>query len=365
MGLKQIAKTHPAAAKAALPQVLSIARAVPEVSYRLLMLAKIAGIMNSLQRGSGDALLQETVTAAQKLTSDQFEGYARAEVAMELVTQDFDGAWKLIEATKDEREKTRYIGMLAYRLASTDADRAIKLVRENLSEWDRGYKLPALCAAIAPRDLPKAEALAATLEAGTKMRALGWMTEAIAPASRTTAPGRATLLRLWHEAVKAGEASLIVHQAEYNNTDTELMFIIAQGREWGATDVETLALRAFAARPTPEANPWDTGSQMAEKDASYALALLWASPALGRDYARSLVTAWRAAGKNQDSIPSHFITLALAVDPSLADEILRTAPAAQKVNYATYAASYALSSPQKRIERWRSRLGLAVPSDDD
>lgn len=364
-GLRQVAKTQPGAVKTALPQALAMARAVPEVSYRLIMLAKVAGLMNRVERGSGDALLQETVAAAQKLTNNEYEGYARAEVAAELVTQNFEGAWKLIEATKGESEKSRYIGMLAYRLAPVDADRSVKFVRENLSEWNQGYRLPALCAAIAPHDLPKAEALAATLKNNEKMRALAWMAEAIAPVSRTKAYNRATLLRLWNEAIKAGQATISEQRFQYSNGDTELMLVIAQGRQWGAKDVDAIALRAFAARPMRESNAWDVGSQNAERDAAYARALLHASPVLGRDYARTLLTAWRATSKNEGTTMGQFVSLALAIDPALADEILRTAPAAQKVGYATSAAAYALSSPQQRLDRLRSRSGFAVPSDDD
>ncbi len=366
IGLLQLTKTQPAAAKTLLPQALAMARAVPEVSYRAIMLAKIAGAMNTLQKGSGEALLQETVSAAQKLTSNDFEGYARAEVARELVAQDFDSAWKLIEPTKDQSEKARYIGMLAYRLAPTDPDRAIKLVRENLDESNQGYKLPALCAAIALNDLPKAEALAATLKDNAKMRAFGWMAEAIAPYSRTTSFSRTTLLEVWRKAIKAGEAARTKSEFTYLNIDTELMFIVSQGRKWSAPDVDSLARLLFVTRPKREENAWDSGAQNIRDEANYARTLLLASPALGRDYARSLLAAWRSMKINNDSDEStRPFGLALEVDPLLAEEIMSRANPAQKTSYVSQAANYAFSTPQKRLENLRGTLGFAEPDEDD
>jgi hypothetical protein len=353
------AKTKPDLARPLIPAALTAARAVPEVSYRVIMLAKIGDVMNKLQPGSGDALLSEATTTVKQLGINDFEGYARAEVAECIVDKEPDQALALLEPIKDPGEIARYYGEVAYRLAARDPDRAIKLVRDNFTESYAEQRLAGLCHALATKDLPKAEALAATLKGQHKLNALRWMAEALAP----TKPEEA--LRLWRAALDG--SNTVDDDSPYGREQagSQIMLLIARGREWGAPDVKQRALQAVANRPQREANYWDTDDYRVREEAQYALLLSLADPDLARDYAQVLSPVLTRKTKIESYIMEPMVLLTLVTDPLLTDQILRNAPAANLPSYVAAALSWVLGTPQERQKQIRRSVWMAEPFEDD
>lgn len=353
------AKTKPDVARPLIPAALTAARAVPEVSYRVIMLAKIGDVMNKLQPGSGDALLSEATATVKQLGANDFEGYARAEVAECIVDKEPDEALALLEPIKDPGEISRYYGEVAYRLAARDPDRAIKLVRDNFTESYTEQRLAGLCHALATKDLPKAEELAKTLKGQNKLNALRWMAEALAPIRRDEA------LRLWRAALDSSNAADDDSPYGREQAGSQIMLLIARGREWGAPDVKQRALQAVANRPQREANYWDTDDYRLREEAQYALLLSLADPDLARDYAQVLSPVLSRKTKIESYIMEPMVLLTLVTDPSLTDQILRNAPAANLPSYVASALSWVLGTPQERQKQIRRSVWMAEPFEDD
>jgi hypothetical protein len=358
--LRKSATTNPDLARRLVPAALGAARAVPEVSYRVIMLAKIGDAMNKLQPGNGDALLSEATTTVKQLGVAEYEGYARAEVAECIIDKHPDAALALLEPIKDHNEKARYYGEIAYRLAARNPERAIKLVKDNLDESNQGHRLAGLCHALATRDLPKAEELAATLKGQNKLNALRWMAEALAPTKADEA------LRLWRVALDNAGKEDGDQPYQREQASSELMLMIARGRDWGATDVKQRALQALANRPQREASYWEMDDYNLRTEAQYALLLSLADQDLARDYAQGLLPLFMKKKGNMESyMMEPMVLLTLIADPSLTDQILRNAPAKHLPSYTSVALQWVLGTPEERQKQIRSSVWMAEPFEDD
>ncbi|HEY0076527.1 MAG TPA: carboxypeptidase regulatory-like domain-containing protein, partial [Abditibacteriaceae bacterium] len=360
IALRGNVKSRPDLARQLVPATLTAARAVPEVSYRVIMLAKVGEALNLLQSGSGDALLSEATATVKQLGANDYEGYARAEVAECIVDKQPDVALALLEPVKDINEKARYYGEIAYRLARRDPERAIKLIKDNLDEGNQGQRLAGLCHALATKDLPKAESLAATLKGQNKLNALRWMAEALAPTQRDEA------LRLWRTALDNAGTENYDEPYSSGQSASEMMLFIGRGREWGAPDVQGRALQALANRPQREVNYWEMDDYNLRQEAQYALLLYLADQDLARDYTQSLFPLFaKKKGKLDSYMMEPMVLLTLVTAPSLTDQILRDAPAANLPSYTSVALQWVLGTPEERQKQLRRSVWIAEPFEDD
>lgn len=365
-GVRKLSAAHPAQARQLIAPALAAARGVPEVSYRVIMVAKLGGAMNALDKGSGDALLQEALSKTQKLGSNDYAGFARASVAEEIVAAQPDAALDLLRDIKDDNERARYYRGVAYRLASHDAERAIKLVRDNADNWNQGDGLAALCHALALTDLPKAEALAATLDGQHKTRAYRWMIEALMGDS--TPARRLDAQRLWRIAA-ANLSSGYDDQFGMSQISLDEMLLIAAGRNLGLPEAQNKALVSLGNAQTREATYWGNDEYYNRYELNYAITVYLADPPLGRAYLRSLVetSLSRIAQVNAqetDYYAGPLIIAAVLCDPQLADRILRQAPPQQKSVYLASLLNFVSKSQKAREENIQQMLMVGKPYDE-
>lgn len=358
---RKLKQKYPQQARQLLAPALAAARSVPEVSYRTIMLVKLGSLLNNFEAQSGDALLQEATARAKSLGINDYEAYARACVAEEIVATEPETALDLIKPIKDPNEKSRYYGRVSYRMAARDPERAEKLARDNLDEWNQGGTLASLCHALALADLPKAQALADTLKTDNKLRAYRWMIEALAPAHRSEAQN------LWRK-ITSDPASKFGEEYERRQNAVEEIMLIAAGRALGLGDTATKTLQSFGSSAARENSYWSTDEYYNRQELNEGLALYLADANVGRDYLRALVEAslQRIKQVKEQSYYATPLMLAAALsDPKLVEKLLLAVPQKGQAEYLTSLFNFVAKDEGGRAATIKQLLMLGEPYDED
>ena len=177
--------------RALLTQCLVNARAIKEPELRLIFEGQIAGRLLDLgETDRATKILREGQKVAGELSRSALGGFGRGAFAEVLSRIDVPTALALVEGLDDKNEFDRHHGNLAQRLAATqpaEAERVWQMVKQPL--WRDGYAIR-VCYAMAPRDLPRARAIAGKInDPYTQAYTLGQMAFVLGQSDKSAAMG--------------------------------------------------------------------------------------------------------------------------------------------------------------------------------
>ena len=172
-------------------QCLVNARAIKEPELRLIFEGQIAGRLLDLgETDRATKILREGQKIAGELSRSALGGFGRGAFAEELSRIDVPAVLALVEGLDDKNEFDRHHGNLAQRLAATqpaEAERVWQMVKQPL--YRDGYAIR-VCYAMAPRDLPRARAIAGKInDPYTQAYTLGQMAFVLGQSDKSAAMG--------------------------------------------------------------------------------------------------------------------------------------------------------------------------------
>ncbi|HEY8506697.1 MAG TPA: hypothetical protein VIL46_19090 [Gemmataceae bacterium] len=180
-----------------LGEALVHARLVERPDQRVVLLRGIADRLLALgDRGAALKVLDEGAPVARELAPAEWSGFARGHFAETFALFDPGAALELIQALKDDSERTRHAGNIAHKLAGVrpaEAEEALKLAKDD--HYVTPYAVR-VCYRMAPADLERARRIADRIgspqpELGPvqKAHAYGVMAMALAGKDPATARG--------------------------------------------------------------------------------------------------------------------------------------------------------------------------------
>ncbi len=160
-----------------LMQALVHTQGIKDPALRLIFQGQIASRLLDLgDQERATKIFRDGQRIAGELATSAVGGFGRGAFADELVRVDVPAALGLIEGLTDEQEFDRHHGNIAQRLASTqpaEAERVWQMLKRPIM---RDFYALRVCYAMAPKDLPRARAIAARIgDLYTRAYTLGQM----------------------------------------------------------------------------------------------------------------------------------------------------------------------------------------------
>jgi uncharacterized GH25 family protein len=319
-------KSSPAKALLFVEEGVVRARALDQPS-RTYALASLGSLVRQLgKEQAGRKLIDDAAAAAATMGKDQ--ELALGMTAEALAPYDLPRALALLGPLTDRSIRERWLGRVAVAIAGHDLDKALEIPKKfekisNASDRVR-MRIAYLIAASQPaKAIQVAESMDSHSAVKVKTDTFAWMAVAIAPTDRKLA------FALIDRTMALFEDEAEALRGFSNNGGRSVMAarLFGLAREIGYPDLESLAYRVMALRPTLQE---DSPARVIESLAATAMVLALAEPAMAKQILEGIEPRGNLVGTGYSSIrKEHFLMAWALSDHKHASELFEKTLAAR------------------------------------
>lgn len=129
-------RPNPKLARQCLDAVGEVLLQVPSIEWRAMLQAQVGELLIELDPAAGRPLLRDAMQQAATFALTDSAGAYRGEIAACGATTDLAASLALVQPLAKDSDRVRHLTNIARRLARTNPDKAIELVKASTSSWD-------------------------------------------------------------------------------------------------------------------------------------------------------------------------------------------------------------------------------------